>query len=213
MAPTLEALKATKHLLNYARSHDKCLLRFKASDMKLVTYSDGSYLGDSKSRSRQGGIHFMGYNSDPDAINGAVDCISSLIRVIVASAAECEYGALYENAVTAEGLRTTLEDIGYPQGATTIYCDNTVAVGLANDEVKEKRTKAIDKDFHWVRCRVKQGHFTVQYKKGKDNLADIFTKLLSPTEHQRVVPSLVQYSAASRRAASRICLQDTRTRV
>lgn len=213
MKPTLDALNATKHLLNYARSHDKCLLRFKASDMKLVTYSDGSYLGDSKSRSRQGGIHFMGYNNEPESTNGAVECISSLIRVIVASAAECEYGALYENAVTAEGLRTTLEDLGYAQGSTTIYCDNTVAVGLANDEVKEKRTKAIDKDFHWVRCRVKQGHFTVQYKKGKDNLADIFTKLLSPTEHQRVVPSLVHYgNAAIRRAASRRHLQGTKSR-
>ena len=198
MEPTQEAYNAAIQLLNYAQTWDDATIRYHASDMVLITYSDGSYLGDSKSRSRQGGIHFLGNRDEPDAINGSVECISSLIRVIVASAAECEYGALYENAVTAEGLRVILHNLGYPQKATNIYCDNSCAVGLANDTVKEKRTKAIDKDFHWVRCRVRQGHFTVQYKKGKENLADIFTKIFPAKEHQRVAPSLVRYARKPR---------------
>jgi hypothetical protein len=209
MAPTESALKAAHHLFDYAQSWNAATLRYHASDMRLVVYSDASYLGESKSRSRQGGIHFMGYNDDPKTMNGAVECISSLIRVIVASAAEAEYGALYENGVTAEGLRTTLEDLGYPQGPTQIFTDNTCAQALANNECKEKRTKAIDKDFHWIRCRVKQGHFTVHYVGGKENPADIFTKLLPVASHQEWANKLVHYSdkPKSPRAASRAHLQ------
>jgi len=188
-------LKAAHHLLNYANTWDNAVLRFHASDMKLIVYSDGSYLGDTKSRSRQGGIHYLGSTTEDihQQINAPVECISSLIRVIVGSAAEAEYGALYENAVTAEYLRTICNNMGYPQHATTIYCDNTTAIALSTNDCKEKRTKAIDKDFHWIRCRIKQGHFTVKYKKGKQNLADLFTKLLPPTEHHRISQLLVNY--------------------
>jgi hypothetical protein len=51
----------------------------------------------------------------------------------------------------AAGLRTILADLGYPQPPTTILCDNTTAIGLANDNIKMKRSKAIDMRFHWIR--------------------------------------------------------------
>ncbi len=44
----------------------------------------------------------------------------------------------------------------YPQPPTTILCDNITAIGLANDNIKMKRSKAIDMRFHWIRDRVRQ---------------------------------------------------------
>ena len=81
--------------------------------------------------------------------------MSSIIPVVVSSAGEAEYGGVFMNAQSGEWLRTVSAAIGYPQSATQIMCDNECAVGLATNKVKVKRTKSI----HWVRDRVRQGHF------------------------------------------------------
>jgi hypothetical protein len=57
-------------------------------------------------------------------------------------------------------------------------------VGVANKTVKQRRSKAIDMRYHWIRDRVTQGHFTVTWRPGKTNLADFFTKA-HPASHQR----------------------------
>ena len=51
----------------------------------------------------------------------------------------------------------------YPQGSTIIMCDNTCAIGIATDSTKQKRSKAIDMRFHWIRDRVRQSQFTIAY--------------------------------------------------
>ena len=37
-------------------------------------------------------------------------------------------------------------------------------------------SKTVDMRFHWIRDRVKQRHFTIEWRRGTDNLADYFTK-------------------------------------
>ena len=53
---------------------------------------------------------------------------------------------------------------------------------LANNTTKQKRSKAIDMRFHWLRDRVGQKHFDVLWREGKNNLADYFTKI-HPISH------------------------------
>ena len=57
------------------------------------------------------------------------------------------------------------------------------AVGIANDTVKLRRSKAIDMRYHWIRDRVRQGVFRVIWSEGKDNIADYFTKLQPTKRH------------------------------
>jgi hypothetical protein len=63
---------------------------------------------------------------------------------VVASAGEAEYAALFAAGQHAASIRTTLSDMGYPQNPTIIMCDNTSAIGIATDSIKQKRSKAID---------------------------------------------------------------------
>jgi hypothetical protein len=104
--------------------------------------------------------------------------------VVLSSAAEAEMGALFYNAKEAAWLRTTLEDMGHPQPATPIQTDNACAAGIANGTVKQRRSKAIDMRFYWIRDRVAQGQFVVHWRRGTDNLADYFTKHHSPAHHR-----------------------------
>jgi hypothetical protein len=54
--------------------------------------------------------------------------------------------------------------------------DNTTATGYSNGTIKQKRTKAMDMHFYWIKDRVKQGQFNVYWGPGYQNLADYFTK-------------------------------------
>ena len=44
-----------------------------------------------------------------------------------------------------------------------------------NNTMKQKRSKAIDMSFYWIRDRTKQGQFFVYWDSGKNNLADFYT--------------------------------------
>lgn len=144
--------------------------------MILVVESDAFYLCEPKSRSRAGGYHYMGNRSDldkrPDTVNGAIDCISCIIKSVVSSVAVAEYAALFLNGEIAMGLRKTLADLNYPQPATPIACDNAVDVGISKHTVRQRRTKAIAMRFDWIQDRVDDGEFTVKWFAGVPNLAD-----------------------------------------
>ena len=71
----------------------------------------------------------------------------------------------------------TLTDMGYPQTTTLVICDNQCAVGTANRTVKQKQTKAISVRYYWTRDRVATDELRIQWRPGKENLADFFTLL------------------------------------
>ena len=159
--------------------------------MVLFGHTDGSYLCATRARSRAGGLFFLSSHRPdgaPPLVNGPILCISKIFSVVLASAAETEYGSVFVGCQEAEPLRYTLEDLDHPQGATTIQCDNKCAVGLANNTVKERMSKAVDMRFHWIRDRVRQGHFTIVWRPGTENLADYFTKE-HPLRHFRTMRS------------------------
>ena len=179
--------------------------------MTLFIQADASYLSRPKARSVAGGICYLGIKNSPHHINGAIHAVSSIIPSVVASAAKAGYAALFLLGQEGEYLRQVLTNMGYPQAPTLILCDNQCAVGMATDSVKAKRTKSINMRYHWIRDRVHQGHFQVQWRRGDHNLADFFTKALPAKTHQALMPLLVHtprpigtefHTAHARRAAA-----------
>ncbi len=187
--PTQDVMKDVIRLMQYAASHPDAGIEYRASNMRLQSHSDASFHCESNARSRAGGIHFLttdANRNNPAAINGAIEVISTIIPSVVGSAAEAEFASLYLNGMTAESLRNTLDDLGYPQGPTQIFVDNQCAVGLANDQLKQKRSKAFDLRYYWTKDRVKQGHLEIVWAPGVTNLADYFTKAFTAQHHRDV---------------------------
>ena len=83
--------------------------------------------------------------------------------------------------------------MGYPQPPTILYGDNTTAIGIANDSIKVKRSKAIDTKLHWIRDRTRLGDFTSTNISTGNNAADYQTKSLSTKEHNRQVKNYAKY--------------------
>ena len=100
--------------------------------------------------------------------------IARVLKMVVASAAEAELAELFHNAREIVPLRITAEEMGHPQPATEIKTDNTTAKGIADNTLKQQRSKAIDMRFYWIRDRVSQQQFKITWAPGKTNLADFF---------------------------------------
>jgi hypothetical protein len=190
---TEATMDAVVHLLNYCATHPDAIVRYTASDMVLHIHSDASYLSVHGARSRTGGYFFLsnnpppnGYTSDtsPPPANGPIHVNSTIMNNVMSSAAEAELGALFHNAKDGENLRNTLQAMGHPQPATPMQTDNLCAVGIANNTVRQRRSRAMDMRFYWVRDRVAQHHFHIFWRPSHLNDADYYTKHFPPSHHR-----------------------------
>ncbi|KAI0519810.1 hypothetical protein KFK09_007271 [Dendrobium nobile] len=64
------------------------------------------------------------------------------------------------------------------QSPTTIYCDNTSAIALANNPVFHARTKHIEIDYHFIRQHINSGSITIEHISSIDQIADVYQVLL-----------------------------------
>jgi hypothetical protein len=165
-----------KQFLDYAATHQDAILTYKSSDMVLVVHSDASYLSKPKARSRAGGHFFLSSDTENPINNGAVLNIAQLIKTVMSSAAEAELGALYINACKAVPQCLTLAEMGHKQPPTPMRTDNSTAVGVVNNNIQPRRTKAMDMRFHWLRCHKAQQQFHFFWRPGTTNRADYWTK-------------------------------------
>jgi len=184
--PTKALLREVNHILRYLAGHPNTVLQFHPCDMSLHTVSDASFCSETKGRSRAGGVLYLGgcdENNHP--ISSPVEVMSHIIDCIPDSAAEAEYVSVHDTTKRGVYCRNILEGIGFPQGTTEHECDNKCAVGIANNTVHDRKTKHIDRRYHWVKNEVKNGHFKVIWKEGVGNIADFFTKYLPQKEHEK----------------------------
>ena len=117
-------------LLDYLASNLNAKIRYHASGMILFIHSDASYLSVTKARIRTSGL-FLLSDSKPDAItfseytpilNGFIFIMCKILRNLMASSAEAEYGALLLNVQAAVPIRTTLIEMHHPQPHTLYKC-------------------------------------------------------------------------------------------
>ena len=179
-----------EQFLDYLASNPNAIIRYHASRMILFIHSDVSYLFVTKSSSRASGVFFLS-DTKPDAItfseytpilNGFIFIMCKILRNIMASAAEAEFGALFLNGQAAVPIRTSLIKMHHPQPPTPIQVDNSTAVGIDNKSIKQKRSKAMDMRFHWIQDIILQEQFNVFWKPGPTNLGDFHSKH-HPTPH------------------------------
>ena len=154
-------------------------------------HSDASYLSESGSRSRVCGHFFMGWmpkNGEPIKLNGAFYTSSSIMRFVVASAAEAELGTLFHNCQMGMIFRQTLKDLGHPQPKKPVHCNNATAVGIASNTVKRQRSQSMEMRFFWVGDKVAQEMHDITWHPGMENLADYQSKHHIGLHHAEVRP-------------------------
>ncbi len=100
-AMTENMIKCVNQFLDYMWTYPDVNIRYLASDMILNVHSDVSYLSASKACSHAGGYFFLGsipHDRDPIMLNRAILITCTILKLVAASAAEAELGALFLNA-------------------------------------------------------------------------------------------------------------------
>jgi hypothetical protein len=146
---TRATMIATTQLLNYAATNHDATILYHASNMVLHISSNVSYLTAPKARSCAAGYHFLtSRHTDPTKAplstnpkppsNGAIHVHCQIMREVLSSAAEAKLAALFHNGKEACPLCPCLEELGHSQPPTAIQTDNSTAIRIANDSVKQK---------------------------------------------------------------------------
>ena len=61
------------------------------------------------------------------------------------------------------------------QPSTPVQVDNSTALGIATGTIKQRKSKAMDMRFYWIRDRRKQEQLNIYWKPGSTNRGDYFT--------------------------------------
>jgi hypothetical protein len=76
-------------------------------------------------------------------------------------------------------MKQTLIDIQFEYDEPIpIYCDNTSANSISKNPVMHSKTKHIPIKYHFLREQVAEKNIGVEYVGTKEQVADIFTKLI-----------------------------------
>lgn len=99
--------------------------------------------------------------------------------MVATAASEAELGAAYINTKIGIATRRTLEEMGHPQVAangTPLEMDNSTAHGIIHESINQKRSKAIDMRYYWLRDQLRLKLFNYYWQKGQMNIADYYSK-------------------------------------
>ncbi len=152
-APTENTMKWVNQFLDYMWTHPDAIIRYLASDMILNVNSDASYLSAPKARSRAGGYFFLGSlprDGVPIKLNGAVHVPCTILKLVAASTAEAELGALFLNTQEAKVFRLVLAKLEHPRPPTPIHIDNTTTVGIVNNPIKCQQSRSMEMRYFWL---------------------------------------------------------------
>ena len=68
--------------------------------------------------------------------------------------AEAEVGGLFHNGKTGVHIIIALHELGFTLPPTPIKTDNPVAEVIVTATVRQKRSKAMDMRFYWMKDRI-----------------------------------------------------------
>jgi hypothetical protein len=138
---TATTVKAITQLLDYCHTHPDAKIWYRASDMVLKIHSNALYLLEAQARSRAGDHFYMGDKSStqPEQSNGPILNKLTLMRNVLSSAAEGEYGTFFDNTKESRvPLRNMLAEMGHPQPPTAVQVDNSTTNRFANKQIKQQ---------------------------------------------------------------------------
>ncbi|CAI7904244.1 unnamed protein product [Closterium sp. NIES-54] len=145
----------------------------------LSGHADASWVDDSATqRTSQGYTFSLG--------SGSVSWQSTRSSSVLSSSCEAE---IYVGAMAAQELHWLtylLTELGeQPSSPPVLYIDNKVMLALCKEHRLEHRTKHIALRYFLARELQQRGQLRLAYVATRANTADIFTKALPPSDHQR----------------------------
>nr|GEY08502.1 retrovirus-related Pol polyprotein from transposon TNT 1-94 [Tanacetum cinerariifolium] len=103
---------------------------------------------------------------------------------------EAEYVAAAGCCAQVLWIKSQLADYDVLYDKVPIFCDNTSAISISNNQVLHSRTKHINIRYHFIRDHNLKGDIELHFVPSDLQLADIFTKPLAEPSFTRLVAEL-----------------------
>jgi hypothetical protein len=175
-ALTKRTMQKCLQFLDYLALQEEAIVTYQASNMKLAVHSNALYLSEPKAYSQAGGHMFMAGTEEIPINNGAVLNILQIIKAVMSSATEIKLSKLFINAKTTVSMQQTLEELSHLQPQTPIQTDNSTAHALLTNKILPKALKAMDMQFHWLRCRGAQDKYRFYWRLGTQKYSGLLDK-------------------------------------
>ncbi|KAI7933255.1 hypothetical protein MJO29_016939 [Puccinia striiformis f. sp. tritici] len=165
--------KGVNHLINYlAGSRDLRLQLFPSPDNKpLKTFADASWGGE---------FSRLSYGVLITFLNCPVLWVARRQQSVASSTCHAEYMALGVATRQTLWVRHLLRDVLKQDFVGHLFCDNQAAIKVSTDDASNKRTRHTDRDFYITNEALFQKKTSLEWIGTKDQLADIFTKCMTP---------------------------------
>ncbi|GJU13517.1 cysteine-rich receptor-like protein kinase 8 [Tanacetum coccineum] len=184
-SPTSVHMQAVKHVLRYfLNSPGQGILLANDYALQLKAYCDSDWASCLMTkRSITGYCILLG--------DLPISWKSKKQAVVSRSLAEAEYRAMALTCYEVTWLVSLLKELGIKDlEPVDLYCDNQVALYIAENPVFHARTKHIEVDCHYVRDQLKAGIIKPSYVHTKSYLTDVFTKVVYVDQHTKLLSKL-----------------------
>lgn len=170
---TNEHWQLAKHVLRYLKGTSTLGITFGGSSSPLKVYSDADFSQCQETRRSVTGYVFC-------LNNGNISWSSQRQTVVALSTSEAEYMAASEAARHLSWIREFLFDIFLQQNdPTPFFINSTSAVSVITESAIKKRSKHIDRRYHYIREQHNAGKIDIIRIPTTELLADHLTKPLS----------------------------------
>ena len=182
--PTTTHFKAALHVLRYLKGTRNYYIVYSRSTripiIDILGYSDSDHASDLDDRKSYTGYVFV-------ICGGAVSWSTHKQSTVAFSSMESEYMALSDAAREALARKQFFCELRIPSGEhpITILSDGQSALDISENPAKYRKAKHIDIQYHAIRHYIHDSKIEADYIPMEYQPADLFTKALGTTKHQR----------------------------
>ncbi|MED6170397.1 hypothetical protein PIB30_116850 [Stylosanthes scabra] len=174
-SPTQAHYRAALRVLRYLKnSPGKGIFLPRSSSLQILGFNDSDWAGCLDTRcSLTGFCFFLG--------DSLIFWKTKKQTTVARSSTEAEYRALANTTCKLQWILNLLKALNIScSRPPVLYCDNRSALHIAANSVFHERTKHLEVDCHLVRQKAQAGVMKLLHVPSSNQLADIFTKPLSP---------------------------------
>ena len=176
--PTKAHWAFAKGILRYLRGTTNYGLQYGTSS-DLVGYADADWGMDPETRRSMTGFVFM--------LGGPISWQCKLQKVVATSTVEAEYYSLAAEMQEGLWIISLIQEIGLNLPLPVpLKEDNQGCIAVSSNPGNHSRTKHIDIKNHFIREKIADGIFKMEYCSTDKMIADIFTKALARILFERM---------------------------
>jgi hypothetical protein len=157
-------------VIRYLKHTEQKGLWIRKSDLKLFAFFDAAFAVHLNRRSHSGSLFTLGNMGNP------IHWKSQVQKLVTTSSSEAELVAIYDDLDMLIWLRRVMEYLGYPQGVTIIFQDNTSTITMIymGRGSSGSNTKHIDIRYFFIKQFIDDKVFTIEHLPRDNMLADFF---------------------------------------